>query len=184
KHRSLDISAGTHLEGNDQVLEPAVAPSHVLGKPKIALIVDSDNWAFANIARQIVKHLGYRYDFQIIPTEVVDNIDQILVMTADCAVTHFFWREYLNLVRHEFAQGYARLLGFAPGEFMEKYVYNRVITTSVYDHLFLTDDEIQARIPLFNDLVKGYTVSSQRLLDIYNDIDVYPAPAELAEDGV
>ena len=184
KHRSLDISAGTHLEGNEQVLEPAVAPGHVLGKPKIALIVDSDNWAFANIARQIVKHLGHRYDFQIIPTEVVDNIAQILIMTADCAVTHFFWREYLNLVRYEFAQGYARLLGFAAGVFVEKYVYNRVITTSVYDHLFLTDDEIQARIPLFNDLCKGYTVSSQRLLDIYRDIDVYPPPVELAEDGV
>lgn len=184
KHRSLDISAGTPLEDNDHVLEPAIAPKQVLGRPKIALIVDSDNWAFANIARQIVKHLGHRYDFQIIPTEVVDNIDQILVMTADCVVTHFFWREYLNLVRHEFAQGYARLLGFSPGEFMEKYVYNRVITTSVYDHLFLTSDEIKARVPLFTELIKGYTVSSKRLLRIYAEIGIYPNPTELAEDGV
>ncbi|WP_454007183.1 glycosyltransferase [Alcaligenes sp. Marseille-Q7550] len=184
KHRSLDISAGAPLEGNDEVLEPALAPAQVHGKPKIALVVDSDHWAFANIARQIVKHLGHRFDFQIIPTEVVDNIDQILVMTADCAVTHFFWREYLNLVRHEFAQGYARMMGFKPDVFVQKYVRDRVITTSVYDHLFLSDDEIQARIPLFNELVKGYTVSSQRLLDIYKNIEAYPAPAELAEDGV
>ena len=184
KHRVLDISSNTLSEKDKEVLASESPIGQVATKPKIALIVDSDNWAFANIARQIVKHLGHRYDFQIISTEIVDNIDQILLMTADCDITHFFWREYLHLVNHEFAQGYARLMGFAPGEFLEKYVYSRTITTSVYDHLFLLDSEVQDRIPLFNTLVKGYTVSSQRLFDIYSEISIYPRPLEVAEDGV
>ena len=34
---------------------------------KIALVVDTDNWAFANIARNVKKNLSKYYDFKIIP---------------------------------------------------------------------------------------------------------------------
>lgn len=150
----------------------------------IALIVDSDSWAFANKAHQLAKNLGQRFDFRIIPTVVVDNINQVLMMTADCAIVHFFWREYLNLVTHEFSHNYSRLLGFDPDAFSDKYVRNRIITMSVQDHLFLSDAEIEARVPLFNEIAKGYTVCSQRLMNIYRSIDSYPNPTRLAEGGV
>lgn len=154
-------------------------------KPNIALIIDSESWAFANIANQLVRHLGDRYEFRIIPAEVIDNVVQTLIMTADCAVTHFFWRDFLNAVMDDFSQGYCRELGFkSHGLFLNRYLRRRAITTSVYDHLFLTEAEIRSRIPLFNQIIDGYTVSSQRLLDAYRAIDAFPEPAGLTEDGV
>jgi len=154
-------------------------------KPRIALIIDSESWAFANISRQLVKHLGDRFDFKIIPAEVIDNIAQVLMMTRDCAVTHFFWRDFLNAVTQGFAREYCHALGFSSHEvFLNRYVHHRTITTSVYDHLFLTDAEIHARTPLFNDIIDGYTVSSQRLMDAYNSIADFPNPDGVTEDGV
>ena len=149
------------------------------------MIIDSESWAFANIANQLAKHLKDSFNFRIIPVEVINNINQILMMTADCNLTHFFWRDFLNLVTQEAAQKYAEGLGFrVAGSFVDEYVFNRAITTSVYDHLFLTDSEIALRTPLFNHLISGYTVSSQRLMNIYKNIDIYPDPNQLAEDGV
>lgn len=153
--------------------------------PKIALIIDSESWAFANISNQLVRYLRDYFNFRIIPTEIIDNINQILIMTADCSVIHFFWRDFLRLVTQKSANDYARELGFSSySRFLDRYVHNRVITTSIYDHLFLTGPEIKTRETLFNKLVSGYTVSSQRLMGIYKNIGIYPDPAQLAEDGV
>ncbi|MGI8467505.1 MAG: glycosyltransferase family 4 protein, partial [Pyrinomonadaceae bacterium] len=58
------------------------------------------------------------------------------------------------------------------------------ITTSVYDHLFLTEEEIQERKVLFNALSVGYTTVSQRLEKIYSSIPNYPTPNSVIEDGV
>lgn len=52
-----------------------------VAKPRIALIIDTENWAFSNIANQIVNHLSDSYDFTIIPTEIIDNISQVIMMT-------------------------------------------------------------------------------------------------------
>ncbi|MER1968694.1 glycosyltransferase family 4 protein [Castellaniella sp. GW247-6E4] len=154
-------------------------------KPKIALIIDSESWAFANISRQLVKHLGDQFDFRVIPAEIIDNIVQVLMMTRDCAVTHFFWRDFLNAVTQGVSKDYCHGLGFASHEaFLSRYVRNRTITTSIYDHLFLTDAEIGSRTPLFNDIIDGYTVSSQRLMDAYKNIDRFPNPDGVTEDGV
>ncbi|MDY0309336.1 MAG: glycosyltransferase family 4 protein [Castellaniella sp.] len=154
-------------------------------RPRIALIVDSESWAFANIARQIMHHLEPDYRFQVIPAAVIDNIVQVLLMTEDCAVTHFFWRDFLNSVQDETAERYVRSLGFrSPASFLRRFVHRRAITTSVYDHLFLSPPEVEARRGLFNHLIKDYTVSSQRLLEIYRRLDGLPAPGMLIEDGV
>lgn len=154
-------------------------------KPCIALIIDSESWAFAHIANQLTTHLADRFRFRVIPVEVINNINQILIMTADCAVTHFFWRDFLRLATQKVAQRYADGLGFRVfSDFKEQYVYRRVITTSVYDHLFLDDHDILARAALFNNMVSGYTVCSERLMERYKRIESYPDPMALTQDGV
>lgn len=154
-------------------------------KPKIALVIDSESWAFANIARQIVERLDDEFDFRIIPSAVIDNVVQVLMMTADCAVTHFFWRDFLNSVTGESARMYSRGLGFGSySRFFDRFVKHRTITTSVYDHLFLSQPEMQRRKNLFNELIDGYTVSSKRLMTIYRKVPDIPDPDELTEDGV
>lgn len=83
-----------------------------MSKPKIALIIDTENWAFSNIANQIVNYLSDSYDFTIIPTEIVDNISQVIMMTRNYDITHFFWRESLRLIYDEYYINYNRTIGF------------------------------------------------------------------------
>lgn len=188
KHQQLDpnVLLSTNEKHKEKALDQGeVDPglSHHR-KLKIALVIDSENWAFGNIARMLIKHLGERYDFTVIATETVPELWKILLMTSDFDIVHFFWREYLTGIHSDYFVENVEALGFDYRDFLEKYVYSKNITTSVYDHLFLSEKEIAHRVPLFCIAVKGYTVSSMRLMDIYRKIDVYPLPAALAEDGV
>lgn len=164
---------------------PAHRPSPNARRPRVALIIDAENWAFAQIARQLSRHLSHEFEFRVIPASVIDHIVPILLMTAGSDITHFFWRELLGSVLAQPAQEYARELGFGThGHFLDSQVRPRRLTTSVYDHLLLDLPAIRSRRPLFNQLVCAYTVSSQRLLDIYQGLPGIPAPALLTEDGV
>ncbi|MGI8470108.1 MAG: hypothetical protein ACR2N3_16835, partial [Pyrinomonadaceae bacterium] len=42
-------------------------------KARIALVIDSENWAFHNYARQISRHLSDEYDFQIFASANYEN---------------------------------------------------------------------------------------------------------------
>lgn len=155
-----------------------------VAKPRIALIIDTENWAFSNIANQIVNHLSDSYDFTIIPTEIIDNISQVIMMTKNHDITHFFWRESLRLIYDECYINYNRAIGFDELSFKKQYLDGRIITSSVYDHLFLDEQAIKLRKTFYNDLITAYTVSSSKLYDIYSSIAEYPNPSVLAEDGV
>ncbi|EEU3019846.1 glycosyltransferase, partial [Escherichia coli] len=114
-----------------------------VAKPRIALIIDTENWAFSNIANQIVNHLSDSYDFTIIPTEIIDNISQVIMMTKNHDITHFFWRESLRLIYDECYINYNRAIGFDELSFKKQYLDGRIITSSVYDHLFLDEQAIK-----------------------------------------
>ncbi|ELM1648226.1 glycosyltransferase, partial [Escherichia coli] len=74
--------------------------------------------------------------------------------------------------------------GFDELSFKKQYLDGRIITSSVYDHLFLDEQAIKLRKTFYNDLITAYTVSSSKLYDIYSSIAEYPNPSVLAEDGV
>jgi len=153
-------------------------------KRKIGLVLDTDDWAFGNIARQLVFHLSDRYCFELIPMDVVDNIDHVLMMAADCDLVHFFWREHLRLIGTPYYRSYVEQFGINYAEFERRYVKSKKITTSVYDHLLLDAEELRERQPIINELIAGYTVSSERLASIYRSIPNYRSPAAVVEDGV
>lgn len=153
-------------------------------KPKIALIIDTDNWAFSNIANQIVNYLSDSYEFTVIPTEIIDNISQVIMMTKGYDITHFFWRESLRLIYDNYYINYNRAIGFDECSFKEEFLDGRIITSSVYDHLFLEEQAIKLREAFYNDLITSYTVSSSKLYEIYSSIAEYPNPSVLTEDGV
>ncbi|WKZ85929.1 glycosyltransferase [Ralstonia pickettii] len=154
------------------------------GKVGIALIIDTDNWAFGNIARQLQAHLSSRYEVKIIPMDVIDNIDQIFLMTADCQIVHFFWREHLTLIGTPYYRGYVEQLGISYEEFERRFVKTKKLSTSVYDHLLLGEDELRGREAIFGSLIDGYTVSSEKLNAIYKEVPQYPQPTAVIEDGV
>lgn len=166
------------------VLSPEFPVAVDKRKPRIALIIDSEYWAFANIARQVVRYLSHKYDFVIIPTGVVDSLSRILLMCRDCDMVHFFWREFLTLMDSQYFKDYNYGLGYSEADFHRRYIAPLKLTGAVYDHLFLKESEILARKRLFTEIMCGYTVSSKRLQTIYSQIDCYPDPTQETADGV
>ena len=130
---------------------------------KIAFIVDADNWAYANIARNMSKRLSKYYDFIIIPSQYFnDELAKVLLLTKDCDLIHFFWRGKLlgfDLYNYE---EYVKVLGFTKESFTSQYFANKIITTSVYDHLYL-DDENMNNTKVITERCDRYYVSSNLL---------------------
>lgn len=160
-----------------QMVKPA-------GKPRIGLIIDTHGWAFSNIARQLQHHLSDRYDFTIIPMDVVDDINQVLLSVADCDLVHFFWREHLRLIGTPYYRGQVELISPSYDDFAQRYILDKKITTSVYDHLLLDDISLEERKVLYQSLLAGYSVGSEKLQQIYMGAAGYPAPTAVLEDGV
>lgn len=61
-------------------------------KPRVLLATDRPSWAFELRARQIVKHLGDRYQFMICPSSEVEGDCDVLVA--------FWWAELHGLLQH------------------------------------------------------------------------------------
>ena len=175
-------------------------------KPRIALVTDTEDWAFANIARQIIRNLGDKYEFDLIPMTVLAEIEetrwrergrtgccapgggagfnQLLLVASDYDIVHVFWREYLMLTGSAALREYAERLGLDYASFERDTLRRACITTSVYDHLYCTSDAIAERRSIFNELTAAYTVSSARLDRIYRSFEGLRAPAAVIEDGV
>lgn len=163
--------------------EPNSAQPAVPRPMRVALVVDSDDWAFANISRQIVKALGHRYQFEIIPHTAFDNYFQLLAVLDSYDFVHIFWREVLAALDTPYNASYAGQLGCDLEMFLDRFFRGRPVTTAVYDHLFLKEEEVAARSHIFSQ-VTGYTVSSKRLGKIYETLETYPKPAAVFPDGV
>ncbi len=153
-------------------------------KPKVALVIDTDHWAFGNISRQLQRYLSDRFEFIVIPMDIIENIDQVFMMARDCEIVHFFWREHLALIGTPYYCSYIESLGLSYPKFERSFIDSKIITTSIYDHLLLTSEELALRQSLFTDRLSGYMVGSEKLNSIYSNVPGYPAPAIVAEDGV
>lgn len=153
-------------------------------RPRIALVIDVDFWAFGNIARQISRYLSDRYEFMVIPVGIVSSINHVLMLAKDCKLIHFFWREDARQIGSPYYNTYAQSLGFQEGEFDRLYLDGKILTTSVYDHLMLSEADTALRLPVYQKLITGYTVASEKLYDIYSALPGYPAPSIVTEDGV
>ena len=154
-------------------------------KPAVALVVDSESWAFANIARQLMQRLSEHYVFRMIPASVIENVDQLLMMTADADLRHFFWREIPRQIGTPHYRYYVERLGCDYEDFEDRYLRGRKLTTAVYDHLMLSEGDVAERAAFYSSpLLDGYSVSSKRLCDIYASLPGYPPPLAVLEDGV
>lgn len=151
---------------------------------KIALIVDSDNWAFANIARNVKQYVT-KYDFKIIPSQYFnDNMIDTLIAARDCELLHFFWRGKLISFKYEAEEMKIKLasMGLTMDEFRKEYFDNKIITTAVYDHLYVDEPEITNEIIKQSD---DYYVCSNKLKQIYdNDERLIRKPKTVITDGV
>lgn len=155
--------------------------------PRVLLIVDVPGWAFDNIAQNIKRHLSSRYEFEIAymadfvgkPSEFIE----LYFVDNKFDILHFFWRDDLRaMVWTEHLQQAAANKGI-PVETVIDAVTRPVITMSIYDHLHLSENSINERIEIFH-FSHGYSVSSDRLEDIYRKHSSLPAPDMVITDGV
>lgn len=175
-------------------------------RPRIALITDFDNWAFANISRQLIRYLGDRFEFEIISSIQVAEIEQarrikghshdmvtdlymssfcqILLLAEDFDIVHVFWRPHLGVIDTPLLEAYARSLGMSYHAFRKRFIENRIFSTCIYDHLFLSEDDQAFFSRIFKEIVAGYYVCSERLAGIYRNIPSCPPPDVVIEDGV
>lgn len=150
-------------------------------KKKIALIIDTENWAFDNIAKQIKKNLT-QYEIDIIPGRIFQgNILRLFLFCEDYDLVHFLWRGYLSLINTKEMKEYASYLGMDFEQFKEKYIKAQKVTFSVCDHLFLKGEE-QWRTEEIFQFADSYMVTSQKLFEIYNQFS--KKPAMIIHDGV
>ncbi|MFS3596796.1 glycosyltransferase, partial [Citrobacter braakii] len=106
------------------------------------------------------------------------------MMTECCDLVHFFWREFIRAQNNSYYTLYNKEIGINDIEFDERFIKGRKFTTTIYDHLFLSPDEILERQSFYNNKIVAYSVCSSKLFKIYNDITCYPSPKIITEDGV
>lgn len=139
-------------------------------KPKIALIVDTDNWAFYNRAIFLKERLSEYFEFKIIPatTALQENVLQVILLVQDCDLVHFFWRGLLFSLSNDnivFKRNQINVDDFINEKF------SKIIkTTCVPDHALLDKENIENSKRVLN-LVDDYYVMSQKLFKIYNELD-------------
>jgi glycosyltransferase involved in cell wall biosynthesis/GT2 family glycosyltransferase len=185
--READLGIRGPGSGDDRTssLDIGAAPMIAVGaKPKIALVLDVEDWAFANIAKQVMRHLGSEFEFLTLPMSLLDNINQCFVLADKCDLTHFFWREHLTLIGDGYSRSCGDRLGLSYDSLEERFIRGRRISTAVYDHLHLDAQSLEYRAWLYHKWVKGYSVGSRRLFDIYSGIAGFPHPRAILSDGV
>ena len=153
-------------------------------RPRIALIADVPNWAFHNISKQIIKHLGGAYEFEIFFHGDYPEIENLMLDVKDFDLIHFFWRDALFSLLSEHVRHSFDVKGWDYFDFIVNVVATANTTTSIYDHLLLSEYQVQERSVLFNALTIGYTTCSERLNKIYSSFPKYAKPFGNIEDGI
>ena len=139
-------------------------------KPKIALIVDTDSWAFYNRSIILSEKLKEYFEFKIIPatTALNDNVLQTILLVQDCDLVHFFWRGLLFSLENENVVFKRNEIDV--NSFLEEKFTKMVKTTCVPDHSLLDEEYIEKTKKALN-LVDGYYTMSGKLFEIYQNLD-------------
>lgn len=151
-------------------------------KKKLGLVVDVDNWAFYNIANNFSKYIT-EFETLIIPMSLIDsNFHLMWIMLKECDVVHFFCRGIPLSAKNDSLKAEISKYTDTYENFYNNYLKGKILTTCVYDHLFLESDFDFTQY-LFSQ-VDTYYVSSNILSEIYNQLDIKFKPTTVITDGV
>lgn len=152
-----------------------------MNKKRIALIIDSEGWAFDNIAHQLKVNLK-EYDIDIIPGRIFEgNMIKLFIFCEDYDLIHFLWRGYISLIDRQEMHNYCESLGFSFEDFKKKYILNKNITFAVCDELYLSGED-EWRTEEVMKYGNNYFVTSQKLYEIYQNFS--KKPQKIIHDGV
>ncbi|MEM7443186.1 MAG: glycosyltransferase family 4 protein [Pseudomonadota bacterium] len=159
-----------------------------MNRPSVLLCLDTPNWAFDNIADQIIRYHGDRFAFERYymagPVGYPHVfLNQVFHIMEPFDIIHFFWREDVqHLLNPEAMFRAATEFQLNPEQLFDR-LSHPVITASVYDHLFLEPQHHPWRERAFW-YMDGYSVPSEVLNEIYRGIDMFPDPLAVITDGV
>ena len=157
-------------------------------KPRIALVIDGPDWALDHVAGQVIRNLSGDFEFKRIYLSNVDNLAKILLLASDCQLIHFLWRPLASDFYSAHSDPEISALGMSREDFYRQFVQNKVISVAVYDHLLLDGSDAGISQKLFTDentIVSSYTVSSEKLMKLYNERnDIRLKPSAITQDGV
>lgn len=153
-------------------------------KPKIALVIDVEGWAFHNIARYLIKYQSHRFDFEIFPVAELGGIERVARLTQGFDLVHFFWRVHWLELLSDQSRATFNQWNIDFDEFLAGYERGAAWTSSVYDHLFMAPEPMRPGLAEAMHRLTAYGVSSQRLWHSYVESPEYPAPLMVLEDGV
>lgn len=140
---------------------------------KIALVVDSENWAFHIEAKLLKNSLKLFYDIHIFVADKYDNnLFAILEEIKKYDIIHFFWRKLLMQFESDEFKMNLKANSYNYSQYLAEVCPK--ISTGIYDHLFI--EEAEEYINIFTKYSKQYYTCSKRLENIYKDLENYPRP--------
>ncbi len=151
-------------------------------KIKIAFIIDTEGWAFDNIAQNVIPYLK-EFEIDIIPGIIFQgNMLRLFLYCQKYDIIHFLWRGYLSLIdsdnlKYEVENYY----GMTLDQFKDTYIYNKKISFGVCDHLYLRGEE-EWRTDKILKYSNYYFVTSDKLYKIYSEKSI--KPQMIIHDGV
>ena len=146
-------------------------------KQRLAIIIDMPNWAFHNIAILMKKELDCVFDvdiFAIQPEPYNNNLFLLLEDVKNYDYIHFLWRKNLLDFNAEYFKKHLEDNNLDYDEYVS--YFSNKISTSVHDHLFLSENEIEQYKDIFNKFSRKYYTISKKLYDIYCNISQYKKP--------
>lgn len=151
-------------------------------KIKIAFIIDTEGWAFENIAQNLIPYLN-EFEIDIIPGRIFEgNMVRLFLYCQKYDIIHFLWRGYLSLMDNDnLKYEVEKYYGMSFDEFKNKYVFNKKISFGICDHLFLRGDEKWRTDKIF-EYSNYYFVTSNKLYEIYSKKSI--KPQMIIHDGV
>jgi MoaA/NifB/PqqE/SkfB family radical SAM enzyme/GT2 family glycosyltransferase len=157
---------------NEQILSYADEPPIFNEKKKIALIVDSENWAFSRIAGTFKSFLEESYEVDIFSTQLLEErfkseiphskyfLLYLLMALDDYDVVHFFWIGTLEPITREIVNDFCREFKMDETVFRKQYLSSTKISTSFYDHYSLQESWSKK---LVEQDIENFYVSSTKL---------------------
>jgi GT2 family glycosyltransferase len=155
---------------------------HRRSRPKIALVVDHDSRAFANIARALHRYLSDEFSFDIIVRNSLDCDEQVLFFVEQHDIVHFFWSGLLSSLLASCTNS-STYAGRPVSQIFASAFASNAITTSIYSHQSLDRQGVENFAKVL-DVCAGYYVSSSRLFKIYSELNNVRSPHSILPDGV
>lgn len=156
------------------------------GKIKVAIIIDVLNWAFANIAINLLKLKQDKIQFVVISAHdkqsFRSNMYHVLLAAHDCQIIHFMWRGELVCLESDLRHYYMN--EEAVDLFVDRLFNHKVISSCVYDHTFLPQDDIKILKTFQNIIKRNYYVSNDKLYALYSNLSDMPGPRAVCPDGI